>query len=184
MSNSVVQGHYSLKTFKRVSDSYAKANPSKIETFAFDPAFLKKNDIVQDADGAALNLTAAREAKQLENLAQSKRDAKNAARRAAAAAKRAAVALAKPHATAKTVKNAVQKTRRRPVRHPIDVYYSTKTGVRVSETYGKNNPSKVEKFSFTPGQVPFVFLNRGSEVPHTIEKARSAVKQMMESVKQ
>ncbi len=49
----------------------------------------------------------------------------------------------------------------------VTVYYSLKTGNRVTEFYAKRNPSKVEKFEFTVKQAT-------AEVIRNLETARAA----------
>ncbi len=104
--------HYSVATGSRVSDKYAKANPTKVETYAIDAAILSANKIAQDTDGAASNLEGARQGKIYDDNAQAVKNAKLAERRASYKARQAAKkvdALDPKKFTAKKTSRVVQR---------------------------------------------------------------------------
>lgn len=87
-----ITASYSIATGKRVSEKFAKSQPSKAESFTVDLAIITKNKIPQDTDGAPLNIEAARMAKRLGDAANAVKEAKKAERRANYKAKKAAEA--------------------------------------------------------------------------------------------
>lgn len=128
MSTSAIAAYYSKKTGLRVSAVYGTRNPDAVETYTLDPALLKKNNIVQDEDGAAANLSAARTGEKFRELAQNIKDLKNASRRAARAA-------AKPNATSASVKKAIANAK--PKRQVI--HKSSESGEIVTPEFAKAN---------------------------------------------
>jgi hypothetical protein len=126
--------YYSLKTGARVSATFGQRNPDKVETYTLDPALLKKNNIPQDADGAASNIEAARYGEQRRKIAQDIKDAKNAIRRAERAA-------AKPGATAAKVRKAV--VNKRPAKQQI--IHKSAASANPSTTYATGGAKAATK---------------------------------------
>lgn len=83
-----VTAFYSIRTGMRVSETYGKKHPNKVESFTLDPAILRKNGIVQDEDGAASNLSAARSGQEFKVLRDKVRIARNEHRKAVRKSKR------------------------------------------------------------------------------------------------